>query len=1669
MIKNKCFKLAKTDMADRAEIKALIADHVEFGMNESKAALKVVKGKLKEAETERTNIIKFISKNQPKVEAPKPSKKETQPVVPEIKEVPEMAPLVKPVVEKKAPAEIETAEKKDKDVEAVVPKKKDEKYAAKTTFKDSDISLKDVKSIFKGQKVGKSPDGTIFVRTALGRGVQIKSVETISPDEAAFEVGYSRMKASGELVAGKYQDGTITVSRVGDKWTLAHESEHWMEDTGLINKNDQKALSGEINRRIKKGTWKTLNPDDIGGKEDRAEFIARELKKRSDSRSTVQRVIQKIQDLIDAFVNLYKRTARGVTRDIESGKIFEKKEVSAINQFAQDIKFSLKEASKKVTDNPNFVKWFGDSEVVDENGDPLVVYHGTKDVFKGFRKSIKGIYFTDNPKVASSYAIVEDLDIEDLHPLDQPNVIPTYLSIQNPLIINADGMSWAEITDDAIKKAKKQKKDGLILKNLADFASFSDINETQTVYIAFEPTQIKSIYNTGAFSPTDPDIRFMVAGKKAIGAPTGALNKAQEMLDKGADKKEVWKETGWLKGAEGEWKFEIDDSGAKLILGKSHDGKTYPVLSGKLKSILTHKKLFEAYPELQDINIETIGESTGLYTGNTIGLNHDLLEIGKENELKETLLHEIQHAIQGIEGFDRGGSQKTFEAIRQRDENNLSRVIKNYSKLLTKYSKEGNKEQYAAVLKVRDELTQEFIKLQDHFGEKSFADYMKLAGEIEARDTAYRAKLTPEQRREQPLYESQDIPESDWTIKKGDGTSFSVGQPEQYSVKTPKEDKWAKDFLKKYGVDPQQRARAAPPVDDLIDKTKTGTFQETLEPVLEEDYISNRKINRDTKLKAATSIKRVVSEVAEIADKYLGSISTRLGQVSPKLKFKLRKLDFDITTKSKDSIKAVEPLFRKAKKMTREDFADWDYARKNSDIEKINELINKYGMQKEYIAYRKVLDGLRKEGLDVGLEIGELEEYAPRILKDSRGFLAAIGKAEEWPIYSRRLQERAQELEITVAEMTPDMKADIISNMILGGWVGLGGIPATKQRKLQKIPAYLNKYYMDSDAALMQHIHSIRKVIESRKFFGEIPQKVSEMRTRLHNAQAKVREINKLLEGEPTKEEADKLKTRRDRHIGLGKQYTAYISKYALQRDYTENIGSYIMELISNKEIAPKHEQVVNDILNARFHEVGTHGIVRAYKNMSYIDTMGSPISALTQIGDLAWAAYEGGLMRTLKYASISAVGKSRITRQDVGFERIAQEFADSGMLGKAVTKVFKIVGLEKIDAIGKEALLNTALDKYQKQAKKNPSKLKKQLRPIFEGETDSVIDDLVNDEISENVKLLVYSRVLDFQPMALSEMPQGYLTAGNGRLFYMLKTFTIKVFDVYRNEVYYKIKKGNKAEKIQGLKNLTRLSFFFVLANAGADELKDWVLGRETDLSDRLVDNMLRLFGISKFVTWKARTEGVGSALARQILPPFKFVDSLGKDIITAGDEKGLEVVGSIPVVGKLAYWHIGRGVSKRGDLWDRRWRKRKAKLNKVQDKLEKSKDKGTFRREHRDELIELRQINRLQGRLNSYRKRINRSKSREETVVRKKRIQQLESKRTSLIKDFLGSKTETKSRLNDFTKEYVTIRNAGKNLNELKKSVIEFNRKQTETGGRTIPWSRIVKKGNRIRKAKK
>jgi hypothetical protein len=152
----------------------------------------------------------------------------------------------------------------------------------------------------------------------------------------------------------------------------------------------------------------------------------------------------------------------------------------------------------KQTDSAAFRKWFGDSKVVDANGDPLVVYHGTgaTDISE-FKVSTSGtygggIYLTPEIRGANDYAIYRGAP--------SSTVYPVYAAIKNP----ASGSEAAQV---ASWKGEENAREELIKRG---YDGVVDMRSGEIV--AFYPEQIKSaIGNNGDFDPNNQDIRYNVA------------------------------------------------------------------------------------------------------------------------------------------------------------------------------------------------------------------------------------------------------------------------------------------------------------------------------------------------------------------------------------------------------------------------------------------------------------------------------------------------------------------------------------------------------------------------------------------------------------------------------------------------------------------------------------------------------------------------------------------------------------------------------------------------------------------------------------------------------------------------------------------------------------------------------------------------------------------------------------------------------------------------------------------------------------------------------------------------------------------------------------------------------------------------------------------------------
>ena len=176
----------------------------------------------------------------------------------------------------------------------------------------------------------------------------------------------------------------------------------------------------------------------------------------------------------------------------------------------------------KQTDTPEFKAWFGKSKVVDADGKPLVVYHGTARKFDEFSKGADPLYWKDEPgfSFTSSKSDAKDYS-ENASELEYnakyrgqsdlkrgiPEVKEVFLSLKNPYeeteVGNAADWVDQNWTKNYAKDLKERGHDGLIVRG-----NDSDI------YIALNPTQIKSaIGNSGKFDPKDPRITSTLASR----------------------------------------------------------------------------------------------------------------------------------------------------------------------------------------------------------------------------------------------------------------------------------------------------------------------------------------------------------------------------------------------------------------------------------------------------------------------------------------------------------------------------------------------------------------------------------------------------------------------------------------------------------------------------------------------------------------------------------------------------------------------------------------------------------------------------------------------------------------------------------------------------------------------------------------------------------------------------------------------------------------------------------------------------------------------------------------------------------------------------------------------------------------------------------------------------
>lgn len=512
------------------------------------------------------------------------------------------------------------------------------------------------------------------------------------------------------------------------------------------------------------------------------------------------------------------------------------------NSRKSDIRFSLKEEKEKIVADAkangtymtapngektkldaeqwatvrtaNFKNWFGDwendpenaSKVVDENGEPMVVWHGRSAEFNTFEKKegvrfimgledkvkSEGFFFSPDKGLAEEFA-----SNSSRHRGGKANVVPCFLNIRKPMDLTGEdydriyedvtgweymvGMDtqdnlWGIMDEEGMAdKIKKKGYDGAIFVEEVD----DSYEPTKISYCALDANQIKSAENNnGDFSADNNDIRFSLAGERGAAAADKAdertfrmdnLSVARKMEEEKKDAKAIKIATGWERGADGKWRYEMPDAKIKdtMDVGGGHIVKRYEddMLwnGGKLSDVIDAPELFKAYPHLKDVRIETDAimndmPSNGEYNAktNTITIHADELKY-----MNSILNHEIQHAIQSIEGFDRGGSPRLVRG-------EIKKRLADVTKKIRQLRAEGKEDEAKAIVEKNRGLYNAYQANDD------YNSYKSLAGEVEARNVQERMNMTPEERRKTLAESTEDVARKDQIFLGVGDVSFSL-------------------------------------------------------------------------------------------------------------------------------------------------------------------------------------------------------------------------------------------------------------------------------------------------------------------------------------------------------------------------------------------------------------------------------------------------------------------------------------------------------------------------------------------------------------------------------------------------------------------------------------------------------------------------------------------------------------------------------------------------------------------------------------------------------------------------------------------------------------------------------------------------------------------------------
>lgn len=616
-----------------------------------------------------------------------------------------------------------------------------------------------------------------------------------------------------------------------------------------------------------------------------------------------------------------------------------------------------------------------------------------------------------------------------------------------------------------------------------------------------------------------------------------------------------------------------------------------------------------------------------------------------------------------------------------------------------------------------------------------------------------------------------------------------------------------------------------------------------------------------------TKLENIITPISDA----ISRTSTRLGQG-------LRKMELNVHMQQNNWFHEVNPFLRKLRKFSKADKMEFKRLVMTDNAENWGQaytLIKKYerqggkfkNLEKDFNTVREVIKEVEVRYKQMGFDMDPLAHYYPRVVTNP----SAIKKVPYSFVQEALEAERAS----LGRELKPHEVGRVINYLInykvpRNAKVKTSG--SLRSREVDTLHESMLPHYAEPEAALHSYLRMAALDIERAQFL---------------------------------------------------KQFGSKGNFRTSGTDIGDHVGTIIDKEAKRLGLDWKARDRLVELLQSRFTtgEASPNGFIRGFKNLGYTTTLGNPFAALTQLGDQAFGIYKNNILNHIRGILPQKIGEGRHVRKaEFGLVDAMEEiYANPSKLKRSLDFSLKWGGFNAMDRFGKESIINGALQKSIRQLRteKGQRAFIAKWGRYFENDTMSLISDIKKfgkvqtikvksgksagktiermADMTDNMRLMLWHELSDVQPISLSEMPKAYLDHPNGRVFYMLKTFTVKQLDFMRREILRKFAEG---KYVEGGKNLAYFATLWTLMNGTADGLKAAMVGEPFDVTDNAVDNLAQLMLWSRYSEAKFQREGAGEAIKDFLAPPTPFLDKPTQAWVRDDPMLALE---PIPIVGKL------------------------------------------------------------------------------------------------------------------------------------------------------------------------